>query len=99
MITIGAQIKKIRKLKKVTLTELSRRSGVQIATLSRMEHGKMEGTVGSHFQIAKALGVDIVNIYQGVQEEEAQPVSSQETLETLSPPNEKVSQEILSRQP
>ena len=95
---IGAQIKKIRKLKKMSLTTLSQDSGVQIATLSRIENGKMTGTLQSHFMIAKALGLDISELYQGMQEDDSIPVISEENIEAISAPNEKVSREILARQ-
>ena len=38
---IGTKIKDLRKTQKMTLTELSQKSGVQLATLSRIEHMKM----------------------------------------------------------
>lgn len=94
---IGAQIKKMRKLKKLSLTTLSQDSGVQIATLSRIENGKMAGTLQSHFMIAKALGLDIAELYQGMQEDDSLPVISEENIEAISAPNEKVSREILAR--
>lgn len=98
MMNIGSQIKKIRKLKKISLTELAQTSGVQIATLSRIENGKMTGTLESHFQISKALGLEITELYQGIQEEESLPVSADDAIEVVSAPNDTVSREILTRQ-
>jgi len=98
MLQIGTQIRKIRRSRKVSLTALANTSGVQLATLSRMENGKMTGTLQSHYQIAKALGIDIVDLYQGIQEE-TQPELIDERVEVLTPPNDKVTMEILSRQP
>jgi HTH-type transcriptional regulator, repressor for puuD len=98
MLQIGTQIKKIRKNRRISLTALAQASGVQLATLSRMENGKMTGTLQSHFQIAKALGVDIIDLYQGIKEE-SQPEVIDERVEVLTPPNDKVAIEILSRQP
>ena len=95
---IGAQIKKIRKLKRISLTALSQNSGVQIATLSRIENGKMTGTLQSHLMIAKALALDISELYQGIQDDESLPVISEDNIEALSATNEKVSREILARQ-
>ncbi len=63
---IGSKIKELRKAQKITLTELSQKSGVQLATLSRIEHSKMVGTLESHIQIAKALGVDVTKLYAGL---------------------------------
>jgi mannose-6-phosphate isomerase-like protein (cupin superfamily) len=63
-----------------------------------MENGKMTGTLQSHLQIAKALGVDIIELYQGIQEGTETEVI-EERVEVLSAPNERVAVEILSRQP
>lgn len=48
----------------LTLAELSKRSSVALATLSRIETGKMTGTLESHLAIAKALGVPLPDLYQ-----------------------------------
>ena len=95
---IGAHIRHIRKIKKISLTELSKVSGVQIATLSRIENGKMTGTLESHLKISKALGVSITELYQGLQETVLSPVKAEDSPETLVAANDKVSCEILSRQ-
>lgn len=60
---IGTKIRALRKSQKMTLVELSERSGVQVATISRIETGKMMGRLDSHMNIAKALGVDITQLY------------------------------------
>lgn len=61
---IGAIIHKIRKTRKMTLNELSKSSGVALATLSRMENGIMTGTLESHMSIAKALDVNLLDLYK-----------------------------------
>lgn len=61
---VGQIIHKLRKEKRMTLVELSRRSGVAVATLSRMENGIMTGTLDSHMGIAKALEVHLTDIYK-----------------------------------
>jgi transcriptional regulator with XRE-family HTH domain len=61
---IGRIIHKIRKERKMTLLELSKKSGVALATLSRMENGKMTGTVESHMQICAALGIELPDLYR-----------------------------------
>ena len=63
---IGEKLHAIRKAKRISLTELSKTSGVQMATLSRIENQKMVGTLESHMQIAKALGIDVTELYQGL---------------------------------
>ena len=61
---VGDRIKGLRKEKKLKLKELAEKSGVQIATLSRIEHKKMTGTLDSHAKIAQALGVDVTELYR-----------------------------------
>ena len=63
---IGKRLKEIREAKNISLTELSKKSGVQLATLSRIENLKMIGTVESHINIARALGVDLTQLYKGI---------------------------------
>ena len=67
---IGSKIKELRKTRKMTLTELSQASGVQLATLSRIENLKMTGTLDSHMNIAKALGVGITELYSNIVQED-----------------------------
>jgi transcriptional regulator with XRE-family HTH domain len=67
---IGKRLKELREMRKMSLTDLAEKSGVQIATLSRIEHLKMTGTLESHMNIAKALGIDITQLYAGIIKEE-----------------------------
>lgn len=62
----GKMIHLIRKSKKMTLKELSERSGVALATLSRMENCRMTGTLDSHVSIARALGVPLTDLYREI---------------------------------
>ena len=62
---IGNTIKKLRKEKRFTLRELSEKSGVALATLCRIETGKMTGTVKSHNDIVQALGLTLADLYSG----------------------------------
>jgi len=61
---VGEIIHKLRKSKKMTLLELSNESGVALATLSRMENGKMTGTLESHMSICKALEINLPDLYK-----------------------------------
>jgi transcriptional regulator with XRE-family HTH domain len=63
---IGKRIKELRQVRGMKLKDLAEKSGVQIATLSRMEHEKMTGTLDSHLEIAKALGVELTQLYQNI---------------------------------
>lgn len=67
---IGKKVRTLRKGLNLTLVELSEKSGVQLATLSRMEHHKMVGTLQSHLKIAKALGVEVTELYSDIVPEE-----------------------------
>ncbi len=61
---IGELIRKLRKERKLTLFELSNKSGVALATLSRMENGRMTGTLNSHMNICRALEVALPDLYR-----------------------------------
>jgi quercetin dioxygenase-like cupin family protein/DNA-binding Xre family transcriptional regulator len=63
---LGTTINKIRKEKKMTLVELAEKSGVALATLSRMENGKMTGTLESHMKICDALSVSLPELYKNL---------------------------------
>ncbi|MFH1593340.1 MAG: cupin domain-containing protein [Candidatus Omnitrophota bacterium] len=67
---IGKKLKALRKEKKMTLRELSDKSGVQIATLSRMEHDIMTGTLESHINICTTLGMSLSDFYHDVETEQ-----------------------------
>lgn len=63
---LGLRIRKLRKEKNITLMEISKKTGVAQATLSRIETGSMMGTVESHEKIAEALGIGLAELYSGV---------------------------------
>jgi transcriptional regulator with XRE-family HTH domain len=95
---IGDKLHEIRKSKKITLTELSEKSGVQLATLSRIENKKMVGTLESHMAIAKALGIEVVELYNSVIREQKQiEVSETSRTSDVFTHNEKSSFEILTK--
>lgn len=63
---IGETIHKLRKERKLTLLELSNKSKVAVATLSRIENGKMTGTLKSHTMICDALDIKLPELYRGM---------------------------------
>jgi transcriptional regulator with XRE-family HTH domain len=63
---LGKTIHALRKENKMTLLELADKSGVALATLSRMENGKMTGTLESHMKICEALGVSLPDLYKNL---------------------------------
>lgn len=60
---IGRKIRELRQKKDWTLADLAKHSKVALSTLSRIETGKMTGTLESHIDIAKALGVRLPELY------------------------------------
>ena len=54
---LGERIKQLRRSEKLTLTELSERSGVAVSTLSKIENGQTTGSVDTIFKIARGLKV------------------------------------------
>ena len=65
---IGARLRMLRKDQKVTLVGLAKTSGVDAATISRIETGKMSGTLESHIRLATALGLKVTDLYSGIEE-------------------------------
>lgn len=65
---IGARLRFLRKSQRVTLMELAKTSGVDAATISRIETGTMSGTLGCHLRLAAALGVKVTDLYAGIEE-------------------------------
>jgi len=61
---VGEIIHRLRKERKMTLLELSTRSGVALATLSRVENGIMTGTLDSHMHICEALEISLPELYR-----------------------------------
>ena len=61
--TLGRRIRQLRQGRGWSLEELSKHSGVALSSLSRIETGKMTGTLESHVQIARALAVRLSEIY------------------------------------
>lgn len=60
---IGKRIRDLRKKKGFTLVDLSKKGGVAVATLSRIETGRMIGTLESHMKIAKVFQMSLAEFY------------------------------------
>jgi len=65
---IGNRLRELRKAKNMTLSELSKRSGVALATLSRMENNKMPGTVEAHTKICGSLETSLGDLYLEIED-------------------------------
>jgi len=70
VMNISKKIRALRKEKDMTLRKLSEASGVALATLSRIETGKMIGTIESHQSIATALGKNLSHLYSDTEIEQ-----------------------------
>jgi transcriptional regulator with XRE-family HTH domain len=64
---IAGRIRSLRKEKNLTLRQLSQKSNVALATLSRIETGRMIGTIESHKAIASALGKTLSQLYSDIE--------------------------------
>lgn len=64
MTTLGENLKKIRKAKKMTQKELAQKSGVKQSVISDLETGNAKST-GSLLEIANALGVTAEELKKG----------------------------------
>ena len=63
---LGHRIRTLRKARKLTLVEIAEKTGIDQATLSRLENEKMTGTLDSHMRIADALGVRLPDLYDQI---------------------------------
>ncbi|TNM60339.1 helix-turn-helix domain-containing protein [Aliirhizobium smilacinae] len=61
-ITIGKNVRRIRKIRGITQEELSFRSGFTRAYLSELENGRSNPTISSIERIAQELGVTIIDL-------------------------------------
>lgn len=95
---LGQRIRKIRKEKGVTLIELSKKTGVAQATLSRIETGTMTGTVQSHERIAEALGVGLPELYSGVDRRYEQMAVTKESERKVTRQTKDVKIELLTQE-
>ncbi|MFA5337354.1 MAG: XRE family transcriptional regulator [Candidatus Omnitrophota bacterium] len=95
---IGTVIRNFRKSQDLTLAQLSEKSRVALATLSRIETGKMTGTLESHMQIAKAFGLTLPQFYGEVDKLKAnQTEPEQEYRANMFVHNKDASSTILTK--
>ena len=69
---LGDRVKDLRRTRRMTLVEVAKTTGIDQATLSRIENGKMTGTLDSHRRIADALGVRLTDLYESAMQQIAQ---------------------------
>jgi transcriptional regulator with XRE-family HTH domain len=83
---LGQRIKTLRKMRDLTLTDVAKKTGIDQATLSRMENGLMVGTIHSHMRIANALGIPLPDLYKDTLDKlsETKEKSFTKKIETFS---------------
>lgn len=69
---LGEWIRTLRKTAKLTLVDMAVKTSIDQATLSRIENGKMTGTLDSHRRIAEALGLRLPDLYESVTDSQTQ---------------------------
>ena len=95
---VGQKIKELRKERNMSLSALAETTGIQIATLSRMENSIMPGTLKSHIKIAKALNASLAELYSEIvdNEDKSQQIISEASADIFTY-NEKSSYDILTK--
>ncbi len=83
---LGDRIRSLRKTRRLTLVDIAKTTGIDQATLSRIENSKMTGTLDSHRRIAEALGVRLTELYDSVMAQltQAKDKKLQRRVETFS---------------
>ena len=71
-IQLGVRVRALRKGKGWSLEQLSGKSGIALATLSRLENGKGSGTFRTHQKLAEALGLTLSELYRNLQMEDVE---------------------------
>ena len=71
---IGLRMRAARKAKGMTQSEISQKTGLDQAYISRLENGTAEGSPAQILSIARAIGVPIAQIYDD-QDETAKKVA------------------------
>ena len=83
---LGSRLKELRKSKKLTLVDIAQKTGIDQATLSRIENGKMTGTLDSHMRLAEVFGVRLPDLYNQVlnKVDQAKEKQLKQKIETFS---------------
>ena len=62
-LTIGRNVRRVRKEQRLTLKHLSRRTGLSVSLLSQIERAESSASVSSLYKIASAFGVKLTEIF------------------------------------
>ncbi len=83
---IGERLRKLRKLRGMTQSELARQIGIQQSDLSRMEKGTYRVSLDNLFKILTVFGMDVAQFFQQETAPPAKAASaplSHEDMQTL----------------
>ena len=80
---LSEKLKALRTQAGLTLQGLSKKSGVGIATLSRLENGSRKGTLRTHQKICDALNIELVDLFKETE-------THDDDIETLTPESEEI---------
>ncbi len=90
----------MRKERRLSLEQLAGKSGVALATLSRIENGKGSGTFRTHQKISEAFGLSLPDLYRDLRPQDQDAVlmdTEAEEAETFNY-DEKASAVLLAKQ-
>lgn len=60
---VGKSLRLIRKLKKLTLKEVSRSSGLSVSFISKIEVGRCSASLSTLYKISNALGIEMASLF------------------------------------
>lgn len=60
MILYGAELKRLRKLKRISRRELARRTGYNYITITKIENGESMGKITTMYELFEAIGYILV---------------------------------------
>lgn len=63
-VSLGQAVKRYRKKNGLTLAQLSRISGISSAMISRIENGQSSASLSSLNQLAKAMSIPIISLFE-----------------------------------
>lgn len=96
---MGSRMRALRKQRQLSLEQLSAKSGVALATLSRIENGKGPGTFRTHQKLAEAFGLTLPDLYRNLEFEDSEPALLQSRSEAeIFTYDEKATATLLARQ-
>jgi len=64
---IGKTIKRLRKQKGMTLKDMSKVTGIDVAVLSRIENDKMDGSLNAYMLIAGGLDLKLSQMFAAIE--------------------------------